>query len=98
MTATIAPSHPFLVNDGQNLVLFPPLTECTVSQAAQFLRVSENYVNELLKDDTVASRTVNGECLIQWDSLSAFEQRRACKLAGLAEIVRMDQEMGLYDD
>ena len=98
MTATIVPSYAFLASDGQDINLFPTMTECTVAQAAQFLRVSEGCVDELLKDDIVAFRTENGELLIQWDSLSAFEQRRASKRAAVDDVVRLSEEMGLYDD
>ena len=98
MTATIAPPRPFLVAERQSFDTFPAVSECTVAQAAQFLGNSEGYVEELLKDRIVSFRTENGERFVQWDSLSAFEQRRAWMRAGVDEIVRLDQEMGLYDD
>jgi len=97
MTATIAPPRPFSVADRHDLDMFPVLSECTVAQAAQFLGNSEGYVEELLKDKTISFRTENGERFVQWDSLSAFERRRTWMRAGVDEIVRLSEEMGLYD-
>jgi hypothetical protein len=98
MTATIAPSYPFLATDGQDFAPLPAASECTVAQAAQLLDGTELYVNELLEDERIAFRVENGECLIQWESLLKFEQeqRRGRKI--LDEMIQLDQEMGLYDD
>ena len=98
MTATIAPPHPFLATNRQEVAPSPVSSDYTVAQAAQFLGNSEGYVEELLKDQIVSFRTENGERFVQWDSLSAFEQGRARKNVALDRIVRWDQEMGLYDE
>jgi hypothetical protein len=43
-------------------------------------------------------RQENGERLVQMDSLLEFEQEQERGHAALDEMVRLDQEMGLYDD
>jgi len=98
MTLTVLPSHPFLAASEPDIDLFPVSAECTVSQAAEFLDVSVDFVRELLEDELVLSRRENGECLIEWNSLRDYEQDCRRMRAGVAEMIRMDQEMGLYDD
>jgi hypothetical protein len=78
--------------------MFPVESECTVAQAAKFLDISECHLNDLLDNNFIASRQENGERLVQWNSILDFEQQVASRLAGLDEMARLDQEMGLYDD
>ena len=98
MTLTALPSHPFLATGKPDIDLFPMSAECTVSQAAEFLDVSVDFVRELLEDELVLSRRENGECLIEWNSLRDYRKEWERVKEGIAEIVRLDQEMGLYDD
>jgi hypothetical protein len=97
MSLTAVPSSPFLATDESTGIIHAQ-TECTVSQAANFLDMSEGCVNELLETGRIAFRQENGECLLQWNSLLDYEQRRAGRHAIIEEIIRRDQEMGLYDD
>jgi hypothetical protein len=97
MTATIAPPFPFLATDGQDVDLLPIAVECTVAQAAQFLDRSEGSVHEYLDDNLISFRLENGERLIQWNSLQEFAQELQHGRDFIAEMVRLDQEMGLYD-
>jgi len=98
MPISTASSHPYTTTGGQGFGLFPRLAECTVSEAARFLGGSEGYVDELLRDGVIVFRLESGERLVQWDSLLDYAQRRKRNFAALAEMIRMDQEMGLYDD
>jgi len=98
MTLTITPSPPFPATDEQHFALFPAVPECTVAQAAEFLRTTERHLNDLLNAKRIAFRQYNGERLVQWNSLLEFEQWRQRGHAALDEMVRMNQEMGLYDD
>jgi len=97
MTATIVPSPHFLATDGQDFDLFPAVSECTVVQAARFLGISEDCLHEYLDDNLIEFRLGDGECLIQWNSLQEFAQEQEHGRAVIAEMVRWDQEMGLYD-
>ena len=87
-----------LMAEGQDIDLFPALSEWTVSQAAKYLRMSERHLNDLLDAKRIAFRLEGGERLIQRTSLLEFELERERKHAAVDEIVRMSQEMGLYDD
>ena len=98
MTLAVASPQIFSTIDAQNIGVFPPMSECTIAQAATFLDVSEGFVNELLNAKRVMFRQENGERLIEWNSLSDYGQTRKRRRAALAEMVRMNQEMGLYDD
>ena len=96
-TPAISPSS-FLMTDGQDVDLFPMPSEVTVAQAAKILDGPELFVNELLDDNRIAYRQENGERFVQLDSLLHYAEEEARSDASFAEMVRWDQEMGLYDD
>ena len=96
MSLTSIPSYP--VTDNRSFDLFPQPSELTVAQAAEFLDGAEGLVDELLNAGLIVFRLKNGERLVQWDSLLDYVQEEDRKNATLNEMVRMDQEMGLYDD
>lgn len=87
-----------LMADGQSVEIVPALHELTVRQARIFLRMSERHLSDLLDAGEIKSRMVDGERMISRDSLLEFEQERERLAAGLDDIVRESQEMGLYDD
>ena len=94
MTLTVPVSHSFLPTAD----LLPPVSEWTVAQAAEFLEMSEECLNELVDFGVIEYREDNGCRLINHDFLIEYSQRRKRRRAGLDEMVRMNQEMGLYDD
>ena len=98
MSLAITPSSPFLTTGEQDVGLFPTASEYTVAQAAKFLRTSEHHLNDLLDAGRIVFRQEGGERMVQWNSLLEFEQWRERGHAALDEMVRMNQEMGLYDD
>ena len=98
MSVTAALPHTFPSIDRRSVDMSPSVSECTVAQAARFLDVPEGYVNEMLNAGRVEFRLEDGERLIEWDSLRDYEQKWKRRLAGLAEMVSLDQEMGFYDD
>ena len=98
MTLTVAPTSIFPTTDGQDVAVFSAVSECTVAQAAKFLDVSEGYVNEVLDDNLIEHRLEGGRRLIDWNSLQEYGQERKRRLIAFAEMVQLNQEMGLYDD
>jgi len=94
----IAPHTAAATLDGLTIERFTPPTELTIEQTARFLRMSERHVNDLLDAGEIASRQENGKRLVLWESLLTFELERERLGAALNEMVRMNQEMGLYDD
>jgi len=97
MSVTTTPVSPFLAADGYAGMVYAP-TECTVAQAAKFLDMSENCVDELLNFGVLEFKEKNGERLLLWNPLLEYKQRWAFRQAGVDEMVCMNQEMGLYDD
>jgi phage antirepressor YoqD-like protein len=73
-------------------------SELTVAQAAKCLHISEHHLNNLLNAGYIAFRQENGERLVQQDSMLDFEQERERKHAAVNRMIRLNQEMGLYDD
>ena len=76
----------------------PTVSECTVAQAAEILDVPEACVDSWLNLGRIAFRLDDGERMILRDSLQDFEERWQRRRAALAEMVCMNQEMGLYDE
>ena len=74
------------------------VSELTVAQVAQFLDVSEGYVNEMLNAGRVLFRQKNGERLIDGDSLLNYGRERKRSLAAAENLFRFFEEMGLSDD
>ena len=97
MSLTIAPSSPFLATGDSAAFVHAP-AEYTVAQAAEFLDVSEDCVDGLLDLGVLEYRQDGGHRLINRDELFGYAQRWARRRAALDEMVRMNQEMGLYDD
>jgi hypothetical protein len=98
MSLTAVPLPTFPITDSRNIDTSPAVSECTVAQAAQFLDVSEGYVTEMLNAGRVLYRQENGEHLIEWNSLRDYRKEWKRRHAVLDEMVRLNQEMGLYDD
>ena len=98
MTLTVAPTSVFPTTTGQDVAIFSTISECTVAQAAAFLDVSEGYIDEVLDDNLIKHRLEDGKPLIDCDDLLKYKQERERGRAVLDEMVRWNQEMGLYDD
>ena len=98
MSLTAVPLPTFPAINGQNTDVLPVMSECTVAQAATLLDMSEHRLNNLLDAGRIAFRQENGERLVERNSLLDYEQRRIHRSAALDEMVRVNQEMGLYDD
>jgi hypothetical protein len=98
MSLTAAPLQTFPITDSRDIDTSPAVSECTVAQVAQFLDVSEGYVTEMLNAGRVKFRQENGERLIEWNSLQDYWKEWKRRHTALDEMVRLNQEMGLYDD
>ena len=88
---------PLVMPNEQDVDLFPMPSELTIAQAARMLDRRENLILELIKDGEFDSRIVNGELMVVRDSFLNYKYERDRKNASLAEMVRENQEMGLYD-
>ena len=97
MSLAITPSS-FLATGDQNVGLFPMPSELTVAQAAKILDMSADCMDGLLHLGTIKYREDGGVRFIKHSDLIEYEQECERRYAGLEEIVRLDQEVGLYDD
>lgn len=73
------------------------VSELTVEQAAEILGFTEGHVNEILDDNGLKYRQQGDQRLIQRKSLLEFEREYKAGRAAMAELVRLSEEMGLYD-
>ena len=85
--------------DGRPISVIPRQTELTLSQAANFLCVSEDYLTGLLDSQKIESVFEHGCRRVAVDSLLEYD-KEATRQQNVAfdEVVRLSEEMGLYDD
>ena len=93
-----APLSSVLATGAMDIGMVPTMSEYTVAQAAKCLRMSEHHLNNLLNAGYIAFRQENGERLVQLDSMLEYEQWIERRHEAFNEFIRMNQEMGLYDD
>ena len=90
--------HPFILFSEQDFVPFPTVSELTVAQAATFLDGREGLIHELIEDGLIECRVENGERLVQWDSLLAYQQEEERQIAAADRLFRMFCEAGMSDE
>jgi len=98
MTASIAAPRPFLVADRQDVASSPVLSDYTIAQAAQLLDMPEDCIDELLDVGILKFRQDGDRRLVLRDRLLEYDRDRKFRHEGILEIVRLSEEMGLYDD
>ena len=98
MTATLAPPCSFLVTERQDVVSLPLSSDYTVAQAAQLLDMPEDCIDELLNVGILKFRQEGSRRLVLRDRLLEYDRDRKFREKGVLEIIRLDEEMGLYDD
>lgn len=75
------------------------IKELTVEQAAELLNFPQKYVLKLLEEGTIPFTRVEGEPRIPLHGLLEFKKRDdAERRQALEEMIRLGEEMGLYDD
>lgn len=76
----------------------PLPAEMTLTQAAEYLDVSRSFVVKLIKRDELPCRLVGKRRRIPSDALRKYREEMLRKASRDAdEMVRLNQEMGLYD-
>jgi excisionase family DNA binding protein len=97
MTPTTLAAPPFFLAD--NLAIATPHhDDLTIAQAADVLACSEKHVERLLDAERMEFYTLDGERLITRESFSAYVHWLNETHEAINEIVRENQELGLYDD
>jgi excisionase family DNA binding protein len=84
----------------QKVVMIIPLNrELTTQEAAELLGVSRPYLIRLLDQDAIPYTRTGTHRRIRFDDLMRYKaERDAVREQALDELVRLNQEMGLYDD
>ena len=77
--------------------MFPRVSDVPISQAATLLHMSEKHLNNLLDAGEMEARQENGERVIVRESFLEYKQKQEKTRRWLDEMVRENQEMGLYD-
>lgn len=73
--------------------------ELTPNEAADFLNVSRPYIVKLMNEGVLPYRQVGAHRRIPYADLAAHKwEQNARSRAAMTELVRVSQEMGLYDD
>ena len=98
MSLAVSTPHSFLITGEQDVVLFPTKTELTVAQAAQTLDLPEGAILELFSLGVLEYRLEDSQYFIDRDHVYAYKQRRDEGRAFMRELMRLEQEMGLYDE
>lgn len=85
--------------DGKPVVVVPVANiELTIAQAAEFLCVSKEHLNDLLDSGQVAYRQLGRYRMVMLDSLLEYDREDSVhRHAALTELMEVSQEMGLYD-
>ena|GEM_PF-1525735 len=98
MTLTATLPHSFPATTSQEVDLYPVSSELTVAEAAILLGMSEDCVDCLLDIDVLKYRQEGRQRLIDRENLFEYNEERERGGVILAEMCRMNQEMGLYDE
>lgn len=81
-----------LMASGIDVEIVPVKDELTVAEAGNFLRMSDNHVNDLLDAGEFAFRMNGSERMILRDSLLEFERKREETNVFLNELLEMDPD------
>ena len=84
--------------DGQDVSIIPAQAEVSVAQAARFLGLPESSVHRLIRHMLVEYRQEGDQYWIDRDSLLKHDAECRRMHEGVDKIVRLSEEMGLYDD
>ena len=87
-----------LLAEGQDVSIPPAQAEVSIAQAAKFLDMSEACVHEVLGLGVLEYRQDGNQYWIDRDSLMEYDADCRRMSEGLKEIIRLSEEMGLYDD
>lgn len=86
------------LSQGKEVLVFPIPSELTLKDAADFLAMPVACLEELLGNGVLEYRTDGKQRFVLRDSLLAYDRRLKKGQAAMDEIVRLSEEMGLYDD
>ena len=84
---------------GEAAIIMPTTKELRLQEAADFLNVSRQFLMKLLDAGEIPFRAVRNSRRIRFGDVVTYKQRRDTQeRQGLAELARLSQDLGLYDD
>jgi excisionase family DNA binding protein len=87
------------IANGQSVALVTADSEMTPNDAAQFLNVSRGYITKLMDEGALPFRMVGTHRRIPTAAVAAHKARQQqIARAAMDEIVRISEEMDLYED
>ena len=87
------------MGQGHSVTITPIHSELSTQQAADLLNVSRPYLVKLVDEGAIPSRKVGVQRRLLLNDVIAYKQSMYTKqLEGMAELTRLSEEMGLYDE
>ena len=87
------------MGQGHSVTVTPVHAELSTQHAADLLNVSRPYLVKLVDDGTIPSRKVGVQRRLLLADVIAYKKAMSAKqLHGMAELTKLSQEMGLYDE
>ncbi|HVE83867.1 MAG TPA: helix-turn-helix domain-containing protein [Myxococcales bacterium] len=84
---------------GESVTILPAGHELTPRQAAEFLKVSRQYLTRLLDEGKIAFRRVGTHRRVSFESLVEYKRTSdAERSEALAKLTRESEELGLYPE
>lgn len=87
-----------MLPDNPVVVPIPEMTELSIAETAKILFVSEEYVSKLLDSGKLKSHHLGQRHIFLGDVLEYHQESKLRQYESLVELVRLSEEMGLYDD
>lgn len=87
------------LGQGHSVTITPIHAELSTQQAAELLNVSRPYLVKLVDEGSIPSRKVGVQRRLLLDDVIAYKKQMYAKqLEAMAEMTRLSEEMGLYDE
>ena len=98
MSLAVSTPHSLSITGEQDVVLFATKAELTVAQAAQVLDLPEGAILELFSLGVLECRQEDAQHFLDRDHVYAYKQEQEEGLILMRELMRLSEEMGLYDE
>lgn len=86
------------MSQGLAVAVMPLHTDLTTQEAADFLNVSRQYLVQLLEQGAIPHTKVGTHRRVRFGDLRAYKEARDLqRRAGLDQLARLSDELGMYD-
>ncbi len=96
--AVLQRAVPHLIQ-GEEVEVFPAQTDLSTNEAADLLNVSRPYLIKLLEEGEIPYFMIGTHRRMHLTDVLEYQQKRAeQRRRGMEELVRLSEELGLYDN